>query len=142
MVAGQIADVEAENKKCSKELLDYIHLTKTAAMIVGAVRAGARLGNCSQQELENLTTYAENLGLAFQVCDDILDVEGDQELLGKEVGHDEANSKATYPALYGLDESKEKLRQLTDAAKEALSEYYDNAELFVELAEMLASRVY
>lgn len=142
MVAGQIADVEAENKRCSKELLDYIHLTKTAAMIVGAVRAGARLGDCSKDELENLTVYAENLGLAFQVCDDILDVEGNQDLLGKEVGHDEANSKATYPALYGLDESKEKLRQLTDAAKNAVAEYYDNAELFVELAEMLASRVY
>ncbi len=141
MVAGQIADVEAENKKCSKELLDYIHITKTADMIISAVRAGARLGSCSDQELDNLTVYAENLGLAFQVCDDILDVEGDQELLGKEVGHDEANSKATYPAMYGLDESKKKLRELTDAAKEALAEYYDNAELFVELAEMLATRV-
>ena len=141
MVAGQIADVEAENKRCSKELLDYIHITKTADMIISAVRAGARLGSCSEQELENLTVYAENLGLAFQVCDDILDVEGDEELLGKEVGHDEANSKATYPALYGLDESKRKLRELTDAAKDALAEYYDNAELFVELAEMLATRV-
>ena len=141
MVAGQIADVEAENKRCSKELLDYIHITKTADMIISAVRAGARLGSCSEQELENLTVYAENLGLAFQVCDDILDVEGDEELLGKEVGHDKANSKATYPALYGLDESKRKLRELTDAAKDALAEYYDNAELFVELAEMLATRV-
>ena len=141
MVAGQIADVEAENKRCSKELLDYIHITKTADMIISAVRAGARLGSCSEQELENLTVYAENLGLAFQICDDILDVEGDEELLGKEVGHDEANSKATYPALYGLDESKKKLRELTDAAKDALAEYYDNAELFVELAEMLATRV-
>ena len=142
MVAGQIADVEAENKRCSKELLDYIHITKTANMIVGAVRAGSRLGSCTKEELDNLTTYAENLGLAFQVCDDILDVEGDEALLGKEVGHDEANSKATYPALYGLEESKKRLRELTDAAKEALAEYYDNAELFVDLAEMLASRVY
>ena len=142
MVAGQIADVEAENKRCSKELLDYIHITKTADMIIGAVRAGARLGSCTDEELENLTIYAENLGLAFQVCDDILDVEGDQELLGKETGHDEANSKATYPALYGLDESKKKLRELTDAAKDALAAYYDNAELFVSLAETLASRAY
>ncbi len=141
MIAGQIADVEAENKKCSKELLDYIHITKTADMIVGAVRAGARLGSCSDEELDNLTTFAENLGLAFQVCDDILDIEGDQELLGKEVGHYEANCKATYPALYGLEESKKKLRELTDEAKEALADYYDNAELFNELAEMLASRV-
>ena len=142
MVAGQIADVEAENKKCSKELLNYIHITKTASMIKGAVRAGARLGGCTDKELEDLTLYAENLGLAFQVCDDILDVEGDQELLGKEVGHDEANCKATYPALYGLEESKKKFRELTDAAKEALADYYDNAELFVDLAEMLYARVY
>lgn len=142
MVAGQIADVEAENKRCSKELLDYIHITKTAAMIIGAVRAGARLGSCTDEELENLTIYAENLGLAFQVCDDILDVEGDQQLMGKETGHDEANSKATYPALHGLEESKKKLRELTDAAKNALADYYDNAELFVELAETLASRAY
>ena len=111
-------------------------------MIKGAVRAGARLGGCTDKELEDLTLYAENLGLAFQVCDDILDVEGDQELLGKEVGHDEANSKATYPALYGLAESKKKFRELTDAAKEALADYYDNAELFVDLAEMLYARVY
>ena len=142
MVAGQVADIEAENKMCSKELLDYIHITKTSAMIIGAVRAGARLGSCTDKELEDLTIYAENLGLAFQVCDDILDVEGDQVLLGKEVGHDEANSKATYPAIHGIEESKKRLRELTDAAKEALADYYDNAELFVDLAEMLASRVY
>ena len=109
-------------------------------MIKAAVRAGARLGACTDKELEDLTLYAENLGLAFQVCDDILDVEGDQELLGKEVGHDEANSKATYPALYGLEESKKKFRELTDAAKEALADYYDNAEFFINIVEALRNR--
>ena len=141
MVAGQISDIEAENKTCSKEMLDYIHLTKTAALIVAAVRAGAMLGNCGKDELDNLTTFAENLGLAFQVCDDILDVEGVTELLGKTAGHDMESGKATYPAVHGLEESKERLKNLTDTAIEALAEYYDNAELFVKLAKDLMTRV-
>ncbi|MDO4834055.1 MAG: polyprenyl synthetase family protein [Bacillota bacterium] len=140
IVAGQIADIEAENKSVSKELLDYIHLTKTAALIVAAVRAGARLGGCSEHDLENLTVYAENLGLAFQVCDDILDVEGNAEIMGKQTGMDAEKMKATYPALYGIEESRKKLKQLTDNAINALSEYYDNAELFVKLAGELATR--
>lgn len=141
MVAGQIADIEAEDKPCSKEMLDYIHINKTAAMIVAAVRAGARLGNCNEEELQNLTTYAENLGLAFQVCDDILDVEGNEELMGKQTGKDAASAKATYPAIHGLEESKKKLAELTKAATDALAQYYDNAELFVKLAEDLATRI-
>ncbi len=76
IVAGQIADMEAEDRNCSKEMLDYIHLTKTSALIVAAVRAGAQLGNADEKMLEDLTIYAENLGLAFQICDDMLDVEG------------------------------------------------------------------
>lgn len=140
IVAGQIADIEAENKSVSKELLDYIHLTKTAALIVAAVRAGARLGGCSEHDLENLTVYAENLGLAFQVCDDILDVEGNAEIMGKQTGMDAEKMKATYPALYGIEVSRKKLKQLTDNAINALSEYYDNAELFVKLAGELATR--
>lgn len=141
MVAGQIADIEAENKTCSKEMLDYIHITKTADLIIAAVRAGARLGGCSEKELEDLTVFAENLGLAFQICDDILDVEGDAEMLGKAVGHDVEMNKATYPALYGLEQSRIKLRELTDTAINALADYYDNAELFVKLAEDLSSRI-
>lgn len=141
MVAGQIADMEAENRSVSKELLDYIHLTKTAQLIVAAVRAGARLGGCSEHDLENLTVYAENLGLAFQVCDDILDVEGNVEFLGKQTGMDAEKMKATYPALYGLEESKQRLKELTDNAVNALAEYYDNAELFVKLAQDMATRI-
>ena len=79
MVAGQVADMEAEDKNCSQEMIDYIHLTKTAALIVAAVRAGAQLGNCDPEMLAQLTIYAENLGLAFQICDDILDVIGEEE---------------------------------------------------------------
>ncbi|MGI6765624.1 MAG: polyprenyl synthetase family protein [Lentihominibacter sp.] len=140
MVAGQIADIEAESKNVSGELLDYIHITKTANLIIAAVRAGAQLGDCDPDTLNNLTTYAENLGLAFQICDDLLDVIGDEEEMGKKAGVDAVNDKATYPNLYGIDKSKEKLEELTQSAVDALAEYYDNAELFVNLARELVHR--
>lgn len=140
IVAGQLADIEAENKNCSREMLDYIHLTKTAALIVAAVRAGAYLGNADDETLSNLTMYAENLGLAFQICDDILDVEGQEEEMGKKAGMDTINKKATYPAIYGLDRSKELLDKLTCTAIDALKQYYDNAEVFTKLAKALAVR--
>ncbi|MBQ9060018.1 MAG: polyprenyl synthetase family protein [Firmicutes bacterium] len=140
VVAGQIADMEAENKNCSPELLDFIHLNKTAAMISAAIRAGAALGNPDPGMLENLTIYAENLGLAFQICDDILDVVGDAEEMGKMTGMDQDNQKSTYPAIYGLDKSRQRLKELTDTAVDALSSYYDNAELFNLLARQLETR--
>ena len=140
VVAGQIADMEAEHKTCSPEMLDFIHLNKTAAMIVAAIRAGASLGDPDSEMLENLTIYAENLGLAFQICDDILDVVGDEKKLGKKTGMDSENQKATYPALYGLEASQQRLSELTDNAVEALACYYDNAELFTSLARELEHR--
>ncbi len=140
MVAGQVADIENENKACSGEMLDYIHINKTAALIVAAIRAGAQLGGADAETLNNLTIYAENLGLAFQIADDILDVIGSEEEMGKKTGADDANHKSTYPALYGLDASKAKLMELTDTAIKALESYYDNAEFFVELAKTLAVR--
>lgn len=140
IVSGQIADMEAEDKSCSKAMLDYIHLTKTAALIVAAVRAGAHLGSADDETLSNLTVYAENLGLAFQICDDILDVEGQEEEMGKKTGMDSLNKKATYPALYGLEQSKERLAVLTETSIDALKQYYDNAEVFTKLAKTLAVR--
>ena len=140
VVAGQIADIEAEDKSCSQEMLDFIHVNKTAAMIVAAVRAGAWMGNPNPEMMENLTIYAENLGLAFQIRDDILDVIGDEAELGKKTGHDSETMKATYPALYGIDESLKRLKELTDTAINALAGYYDNAELFTDLARQLEVR--
>lgn len=140
IVAGQVADMEAEDKSCSKEMLDYIHLTKTAALIVAAVRAGARLGSCDEDMLNQLNTYAENLGLAFQIRDDILDVEGQEEEMGKKTGMDSVNKKATYPSLYGIEASKDRLNELTDTAINALAQYYDNAEVLTKLAKELAIR--
>ena len=140
IVAGQIADISVGDQNCSREMLDYIHLTKTSALIVAAIRAGARLGNADEDTLEDLTVYAENLGLAFQIRDDILDVEGSEEEMGKKSGMDSKNKKATYPALSGMEESKKWLNTLTEVAIDALSKYYDNAEVFVKLAKDLAVR--
>ncbi|MBQ9972848.1 MAG: polyprenyl synthetase family protein [Firmicutes bacterium] len=141
MVAGQVADIEAESKQCSKEMLDYIHINKTAALIMGAVRAGALLGGADTKMLNDLTIYAENLGLAFQIADDILDVIGDEKELGKKTGVDSELNKATYPALYGLEASQKRLHELTVNAVEALADYYDNAEFFTDLVKDLEVRV-
>lgn len=140
MVAGQVADIESEDRACSGEMLDYIHLTKTAALIVAAVRAGAQLGGADAETMNNLTVYAENLGLAFQIADDILDVVGSEAEMGKKAGVDSVKKKSTYPALYGLEASQDKLMELTDNAIKAMSSYYDNAEFFVKLAKDLAVR--
>ena len=141
MIAGQIADIEAENKQCTKEILDYIHLNKTAALIKAAVRAGAHLGGADKKTLEDLDEYAESIGLAFQIVDDILDIDGDEETIGKKPGSDQTKQKATYPCRYGVKESKEKVHELTENAKKAMSSYYDNAEFFILLADELADRI-
>ena len=140
VVSGQIADMESENRNCSPEMLDFIHINKTAALISAAVRAGARLGAPTPGMLSDLTVYAENLGLAFQICDDILDVVGNEKELGKKTGMDSECNKATYPALYGIEKSKQRLTELTQAAVDALASYYDNAQLFTSLAYELAVR--
>lgn len=141
MVAGQVADIEAEGKQCSREMLDYIHINKTAALIMASVRAGAQLGGADDKMLESLTNYAENLGLAFQIVDDILDVVGDEATLGKKTGVDLENNKSTYPVLYGLEASQARLEELTQNAVDALADYYDNAEFFTQLVKDLAVRV-
>lgn len=141
MVAGQAADIEAENKQCSREMLDYIHINKTGALIVAAVRAGAHLGGADKKMLEDLTDYAEVLGLAFQIGDDILDVEGTESIMGKKANVDKNKNKSTYPCCYGLEESRKRLMELTEAAKEIMAPYYDEAEFFNKLAEELAVRV-
>ena len=132
--------IRIDKVSSSKEMLDYIHLTKTSALIVAAVRAGAYLGNADSEKLDNLTVFAENLGLAFQIRDDILDVEGQEEEMGKKAGMDSINKKATYPSLHGLESSRERLNELTQTAIGALEKYYDNAEVFTKLAEQLAVR--
>lgn len=141
MVAGQISDIEAENKQCSKEMLDYININKTAALIVASIRAGAHLGGANEKMLRNLTDYAEFLGLAFQIKDDILDVTGVETDMGKKSGGDKNKNKSTYPNCYGLEASINRLKELTENAITVLEPYYDEAEFFTKLANELSVRI-
>ncbi len=140
MVAGQVSDIEAEANDCSNEMLEYIHINKTGALIKSAIKAGLYLGNPSSDMLAQLDIYAENLGLAYQIADDILDEVGTTDELGKETGSDKKKNKTTYTSINGLDEAKERLEQLTEAAVEAIADYYDNAEFFRDLVLELKDR--
>ena len=140
MVAGQVSDIEAESNDCSNEMLEYIHINKTGALIKSAIKAGLYLGNPSSDMLAQLDIYAENLGLAYQIADDILDEVGSTDELGKEIGSDKKKNKTTYTSINGLDEAKERLNQLTEAAVEAIADYYDNAEFFRDLVLELKDR--
>ena len=140
MVAGQVSDIEAETNDCSNEMLEYIHINKTAALIKSAIKAGLYLGNPSSDMLSQLDKYAENLGLAYQIADDILDVIGNPEELGKETGSDKKTNKTTYTSINGLEAAQDRLEQLTENAVEAIADYYDNAEFFRDLVLELKDR--
>ena len=106
MIAGEYVDTEFEGKPISSEYLEYIHINKTGALLKLCVRMGAILANCSEEELEKLTEYAEKIGLAFQIKDDILSEEGNELITGKPVGNDREKNKCTYVTKYGLKEAK------------------------------------
>ena len=140
MVAGQVSDIEAETNDCSNEMLEYIHINKTGALIKSAIKAGLYLGNPTREMLSQLDIYAENLGLAYQIADDILDVIGNPDELGKATGSDKKKNKTTYTSINGLEAAQERLQQLTDDAVEARARYYDNAEFFRDLVLELKDR--
>jgi geranylgeranyl diphosphate synthase type II len=140
MIAGQVSDIESERKEPSNEMLEYIHVNKTGALIVAAVKAGLYLGGADDEMLSQMTLYAENLGLAYQVADDILDVKGNAEEMGKGTGEDEKNAKLTYVSLFGMKAAEKKLHDLTENAVDAIAEYYDNAEFFRDLVLKLEKR--
>lgn len=140
MVAGQVSDIEGENNEYSNEMLEYIHINKTGALIISAIKAGLYLGNPTKDMLSNLDIYSENLGLAYQIADDILDEIGDPKELGKAIGSDKKQHKNTYTSLNGLEEAFARLEHLTDDALEAIAPYYDNAEFFRDLALQLKTR--
>ena len=121
-------------------MLFYIHLNKTGALIKAAIKAGLYLGDPDSEMLEKMDIYAENLGLSFQIADDILDVVGNAEELGKNVGQDEKDHKNTYTSINGLDKAYETLNELSDKALDAISDYYDNAEFFAKLIVDLKNR--
>lgn len=142
MVAGQVSDIEAENAIASNEMLEYIHLNKTAALFKASIKAGLYLGDYDDKMITDMSKYADNLGLAYQIADDILDVVGNTEELGKNTGSDEKRHKNTYTSINGLDEARRRLEELTSGAVEAIADYYDNAEFFRDLVLELAERKY
>jgi len=141
MVGGQVADIEAEGRDTTIEQLQYIHTHKTGALLTAAVRSGAIVAGVNEDQLDNITEFANKIGLAFQIQDDILDLIGDQDKIGKKTGSDLANDKATYPVLLGIEASKEKVMQLTDEALIALGRSNcNNPEYLIAIAKYLISR--
>lgn len=141
MVGGQAADLEGENKSLTLPELQYIHQHKTADLLIFCVRAGAILAGASETQLAHLTHYAQNIGLAFQIQDDILDVTGDEEKLGKPVGSDEKLNKSTYPSLLGLEESQRLLSEHIECALQALTEAdLADSRVLVSLARFIQQR--
>ena len=140
MVAGQAIDLLGEGRTMTVEELEYLHRRKTGALFVAAVRGGARLGGAREAELEALETYARALGLAFQVIDDILDVEASTAQMGKRTGKDAAHGKNTYPARIGLDKSWQLARDLERRARHALDGFDHRAEPLRALASFAVER--
>lgn len=140
MIGGQVVDVESENKIIDKDKLDFIHLNKTAAMIVGCMRAGAIIGGASEEELEKVTKYGRNIGLSFQIVDDILDITGDEDKLGKPIGSDLENHKSTYPSLLGLEKSREIARQLIGEGKSSIDGLSSDIDFLNQLGDYIISR--
>lgn len=140
MIAGQTADLESEGKKIDEATLEFIHMNKTAQLIIRPMRAGAILAGASEQALEAITEYAKNIGLGFQIVDDILDVVGDQEKLGKNIGSDVENEKSTYPSMYGLEESKRIAFEKIERAKGAIAFFGSKAAFLSDLADYITDR--
>jgi geranylgeranyl diphosphate synthase type II len=140
MVGGQAVDIESEGQQVSPSRLEYIHLHKTAALIRASLRAGAMLCGASPPALQALAAAGSNLGLVFQIVDDILDVEGTTEELGKTAGKDQAQHKATYPALHGLEASRARARTLIAEAEAALAPLRSAADPIRAIAHFILER--
>jgi geranylgeranyl diphosphate synthase type II len=140
MIGGQVADLEAAGKASDKGILEYIHRSKTAALIRASIVAGAIAGGADRGDVTRLLTFGENIGWAFQVVDDILDVEESSEALGKTAGKDQAQKKATYPALHGLEVSRDIAADLEAKALNELELYGERAGRLRQLAKFLVAR--
>jgi geranylgeranyl diphosphate synthase type II len=140
MVGGQVADVQSEGKDVDSVVLNYIHTRKTGAMIIAAVKAGAILSNAGEVELNALISYGRHIGLAFQIVDDILNVEGDQVSLGKGTGSDAKRGKVTYPALMGIEASRKRAGELVESALSALKNFDQRAEPLRMIAGYIMER--
>ena len=140
MMGGQVVDLEAEHKKPDNETLEYIHRSKTAALITASVVSGGIYAGASDEQVEYLRRYGQAIGLAFQIVDDILDVTQTSEQLGKTAGKDIASEKATYPALFGIEKSRQKAASLLHSASQALEQIQGRGNVLRALAQFLIER--
>lgn len=141
LVGGQVVDLESEGKSdVSQETLHFIHTHKTAALLETCVVSGGILSGLTTPDLQRLSRYAQNIGLAFQIVDDILDITATQAELGKTAGKDLQAQKVTYPSLWGLEESRRQAQQLVTAAKEELAYFGDGAKPLQAIADFITSR--
>lgn len=142
MIGGQVVDLESEGKSITKETLEYIEGHKTGALITASVRLGALLSGANGHDLHRLTLYAGLLGSAFQVVDDLLDIEGDEEKMGKAKGADARSQKPTYVSLYGLEGAKKRREELYKLALKELDDFGDKADVLRELTRFILYRNY
>lgn len=141
MIGGQIVDMESEgSKEVDLATVLYIHTHKTGALIKASVKSGALLGGAADRELGAIVRYGEAVGLAFQIADDILDIEGTTEQIGKDAGSDQARGKATYPAVMGMAASKQRAEELVDVALGALDCFGEKADPLREIARYIVRR--
>ena len=140
LIGGQVADLESEGQAISPDQLEYIHIHKTAALFRAALRTGAILAGAGAQELQALTGYGLSFGLAFQITDDILDITGDEALLGKPLQSDLANRKATYPAIYGLEQARRIAEAQVNNALQSIACLGDRAKFLKAAAQHLLNR--
>lgn len=140
LIGGQVVDLESEGKTISRQTLEYIHIHKTGALFRAALRCGALVAAATPQQLGAVSTYADYFGLCFQITDDILDVVGEEEKLGKKVGSDAARQKATYVSLYGLEEARRLARKAMSQAKAAIAGFGAAGCVLNGLADFVLSR--
>ncbi len=140
MVGGQVADMETTDNTSDAARLEYIHSAKTGAFMRASLRSGALLAAGNENDLARITTYGNKIGLAFQIADDLLDVTGTEAELGKTIGKDQEQHKATYPALHGVEASKRIAAQLADEACEALAPYGERAGILQGIARYIVGR--
>jgi geranylgeranyl diphosphate synthase type II len=140
MVGGQVADIETTDATGNAERLDYIHSAKTGSFITAALRSGTLLTRATNTDLDRITTYGKRIGLAFQIADDLLDVLGTQAELGKTIGKDQQQHKATYPAIHGIEASQRMAAQLIDEACAVLEPYGDRADVLQGIAHYIVGR--
>ena len=140
MIAGEYLDTELEGQQISHQMLQYIHENKTGELLKLSIRMGAILADASENDIERLSKFADKIGLAFQIKDDILSEEGNPDVTGKPVGNDKEHNKCTYVSVFGIEGAKKELEKITNEAVEILEYYGDKAEFLKQLAIYIKDR--